>query len=105
MCIRTSTLTALVAALILLGPLSHRSYALDSGGGTSGGGDPCKNEIDKHRREILGWIERDEAKDLDFSKLQVPGWTYDDPRSEKRYKPSMLEVLQQGKVAVTCYLD
>ena len=70
-----------------------------SEGGHVGGGDLCKNEIDKHRLAILGWIQRDEAKDLDFSKAKVAGLIYD------KYRNPMLDVLQEGRVIVTCYLD
>ena len=44
-----------------------------AGGGSTGGGDQCKNEIDKDRLAILNWIESGDAKDLDFSKARVQG--------------------------------
>lgn len=70
-----------------------------------GGGNLCREEIEKHRAQIEGWIERDEAKDLDFSKALVKGWTYNDPAPAKSYKRVMLEVLKPGKVIVNCYED
>ncbi len=66
-----------------------------------GGGDSCRDEIDRIRQNIKGWIERDEAKDL---KLEA-GWTYNTPGAIHNYKEAMLEVLQDRKVTVTCYLD
>ena len=79
------------------------SYAQGHGG--VGGGDQCKNEINKHRLEILGWIERDEAKDLDFSKARVKGLTYEGLNSSYGYKNAMLKALKESNVKVTCYLD
>ena len=74
-------------------------------GSHTGGGDQCKNEIDKHRREILAWIERDEASEMDFSQAKIAGLSYLGSMTGPSYKKSMLAVLQEGKVIVNCYLD
>jgi hypothetical protein len=74
-------------------------------GGHVGGGDTCKNEINRHRTTIRNWILKDEAKTLDFSVARIMGLTYDDPAPAKSYKREMLSVLEEGKVIVTCYLD
>jgi hypothetical protein len=82
--------------ILMLSFFPLQSFAQHGG---VGGGDQCKNEIDKHRLQILGWIERDEAADLDFTLAKIPGQTY------ATYKAKMLPVLAEGKVIVTCYLD
>jgi hypothetical protein len=74
-------------------------------GGHVGGGDTCKNEINRHRTTIRNWILKDEAKNLDFSVARIPGWTYDGPAPAKSYKRAMLAALEEGKVIITCYLD
>lgn len=74
-------------------------------GGHVGGGDPCKNTINQYRQEILGWVTRDEARELNFKIAKSPNWTYNDPAPAKNYKASMTKALQEGNVVVSCYLD
>ncbi len=88
-----------VAFVAVLASLTSLPMSYADGAGSGGGGDPCKNEIDRHRVAIQGWIARDEATGLDFSKALVSGWNDDS------YKQSMLKYLEPGKVVVTCYLD
>jgi len=83
-----TTIKTLIAALTF----SSTCYA-QSG---VGGGDQCKNEINRHRIAIQKWILQDEAKDLDFSKAKVKGLTYEN------YKKNMLSALEDGKVVVRC---
>src|SRR5689334_12265136 len=100
------SLGAAVSVISLLACTALASPALAGDGGSDrGGGDQCKNEINKNRIAIQGWIERDEAKNLDFQIANIPGWTYDEPTPAKSYKKSMLSVLDEGKVVVTCFLD
>lgn len=94
---KTQTIIVLIAGLL-------PQLALAQATGV-GGGDLCKNEIDKHRTEILKWIESDQANELDFSKAQIQGWNYSGTSGARSYKQEMIKVLQPGKVVVTCYLD
>ncbi len=81
------------------------TLALAQGGGVTGGGDPCKNLIDQQREAIRGWILRDEASTIDFSKAKIKGLGYFEEENKTSYKTKMLEVLEPGRVIVTCYLD
>lgn len=85
--------------MIMVCLLNGLNLFAGNGVGTRGGGDSCQNEIEKHRLEIRGWIQRDEASELDFSKAKVPSLTY------QSYKKSMLAALEDGNVVITCYLD
>lgn len=81
--------------------LSLPGYAQQSG---AGGGQNCRNEIDKHRIQIQEWIVRNDAKSLNFSIARIKGIVYENaPMGGLNYKSRMLEVLEEGKVIVNCY--
>jgi hypothetical protein len=95
----------ILLSLFVTFSFGHMSAFANKGVGSGGGGDPCKNEIDKDRLAILNWITYGDAKNLDFSKALIPGWTFDSPLPAKSYKERMLSVLEPGRVVVTCFLD
>lgn len=84
--------------------VSSNAHA-QGGAGHVGGGNVCTNELNKHRFALQGWIQRDEAQLLEFSKAKVPGWSYNGGFPLKSYKQKMLSVLEEGQVVITCYLD
>ncbi len=85
--------------------LSLYSMTCQAQSGATGGGDQCKNEINQHRLEIKAWIERDEAREIDFSVAKIKDISYDFTPGKIAYRKAMLEALAEGRVAINCYLD
>jgi hypothetical protein len=67
--------------------------------GHVGGGDSCRNEINRHRETLYAWILSGDASGLDFSQSKTA------VRDFEEYQKRMLNTLSSGKVVVTCYLD
>lgn len=88
---------SLIAGLFILPLIAHAQ------GTQTGGGDQCKNEINKQRVTIEKWIFDGHASELDFSKTS--NWNYFGSDGKQSYRSEMLRVLQEGKVLITCYLD
>jgi len=89
-----------ITSLILFLALSSATLVqAQGGGGHVGGGELCRDEIDKHRKAIIEWINQGFAKKIDFTRARKPGLTYE------LYESKMLDALKEGRVTVTCYDD